>query len=183
MAQLKKNLPLLGFLGIILIIAIIVIKHKDGFTNFPVSAAALGSPVTAYYIDVQYAPPAGAFPTGSVATAIIPDPRLSTRLGSPPTLTAGIISVPFGNTLGSFPLSQHIVYASGSSTITAWVGAPTYNTYAPVPGQFNIVNGNMSIPTTWSTLSQTGRYTGAWDAVNKPRTLARIYFVMASIST
>ena len=76
------------------------------------------------------------------------------------------------------PTAVFILYASGSNPGTTWDSTPQYTLTPIVPGQFIIVNGIITINTTWSIISGTGRYSGTWDSANAIRSLGRISFTI-----
>ena len=137
-----------------------------------------GGASSPYYIDVIYtAASSGAFPSGSIASSVVADTRLAS-VGISVSYTSPSILITFaGASLINIVSSVFILYASGSLAGISWISTPQYTIAPIIAGQFIIVNGVTTINTTWSTLSGTGRYTGAV-TTGSSYTLARIVFTI-----
>ncbi|NDB62045.1 hypothetical protein EB001_26940, partial [bacterium] len=115
-----------------------------------------------YYIDVIYTAASSAtFPSGSIASSIVADPRLASA-GISSSYTSPNITITFtGAFPNNIPSSVFILYASGALAGTSWLTTPQYTLAGVVAGGFVIVNGRTTLTTLWSTFAGTGRYSGA----------------------
>ncbi len=179
-------------IGIMIVLIVALVWRKkvtEGFA-FNVTGNNLGTDTTTYYIDVYYKASTGSYtsgPGGNVASRIVVDSRLKARLGGiGPVLTGGNITLNVGSEPDNLPINIYVYYATTNDTLAVTTLQPktlqskNYTGYDLQVTGNRVVNGNLIIPTIWTTLAKSGFYAG--NMGNSEALLARIYLTFLNSS-
>ena len=191
-------------IGIMIVLIVALVWRKkvtEGFA-FNVTGNNLGTDTTTYYIDVYYKASTGSYtmgPGGNVASRIVVDSRLKARLGGigpvltpaivPPTAPGGPggnITLNVGSEPDNLPINIYVYYATTNDTLAVTTLQPkilqskNYTGYDLQVTGNRVVNGNLIIPTIWTTLAKSGFYAG--NMGNSEALLARIYLTFLNSS-
>lgn len=179
-------------IGIMIVLIVALVWRKkvtEGFA-FNVTGDNLGTNTTTYYIDVYYKASSGSYtsgPQGNVASRIVADSRLKARLGEvAPVLTGGNITLKVGSEPDNLPINIYVYYATTNDPLAVTTLQPktlqskNYTGYDLQVTGNRVVNGNLIIPTIWTTLAKSFYYAG--NMGTSEALLARIYLTFLNSS-